>query len=58
MELVDFRISGYTILDLWFSDWVYGFQIGFLGFKLNFWLSKFDCVHFQFIVRTETRVKI
>ena len=26
-------------MDLWISDWISGFQIGFLDFRVDFWIS-------------------
>ena len=27
-------------MDFWISDWISGFQIGFLDFRLDFWISQ------------------
>ena len=27
-------------MDFWISDWISGFQIGFLDFRLDFWISE------------------
>ena len=64
MKLRRFQIiMGFRIYNIEFMvprDWVYGFQIGFLGFKLNFWLSNLTVFTFSsyLVFSTETRVKI
>ena len=35
---MDFRIS----VDFWISEWISGFQIGFLDFIVDFWISGFQ----------------
>ena len=37
-------ISGFQsgFLDFWISKWISGFQIGFLDFRVNFWISGFQ----------------
>ena len=27
-------------MDFWISEWISGFQIGFLDFRLDFWISQ------------------
>ena len=29
-------------MDFWISEWISGFQIGFLDFSLDFWISGFQ----------------
>ena len=34
------NILGRFRLDFWISEWISGFQIGFLDFRVDFWISE------------------